>query len=60
MRMGKLSIPFTHGSVCIELPSVNVPCVISLKEHEFSSGVHVSHHINSGAGEEKASRSKYK
>lgn len=28
------------------------------QEHELSSGLHVSHHIHSGAGEEKASRGK--
>lgn len=34
-------------------------CGFSLKEHELSPRLHVSHYVDSGAGEEKAPRSKY-
>lgn len=34
-------------------------CWFSLKEHELSPPLHVSHHIYSGAGEEKTPRSEY-
>lgn len=34
-------------------------CWFSLKEHELSPPLHVSHRIYSGAGEEKTPRSEY-
>lgn len=59
MRMGKFLTPFTHRSA---YKMTQRKCSVRnfFKEHEFSSGVDVAHHIDSGAGEEKASRSKYK